>query len=613
MTNKIQFKDIIEEKKEEMKLQEEKEKEIARKEVEEELKEEGFTNIELKEQPFEEIKNSEGKSIEMISLFNKEYNDFSKEQIEKGSSKLEELIQKRDNVEKKLNSIIERNDSLFDKFFQLVKATKQEQRDCVYYLTKKEEQEEDYLKKYLDEETLEKAQTRDELIENITKKAIKDEIKDKENIVYYKYKNFNPEKAKSNDFTKILDEQLFLTSDTLEGMKEAQSILVEFYNLSEKYSIFDFETDENHNITNIIRDEKANQEAIDLYFKIGEETTKAIEINKSFSILGQKKGIQNIFPFDLLEQEKNEIQELKMTLQEKENLQKIETFKPFPTETAIVFNDKLSNNFPLLENNKFLPIGKTGGNGKKVKNSVMRVLIQNGEMTTTRVLDTFDKVILQSIYSITQKNSFFDIQMIKEHITGIKNRHKGKLDEEIEQSINKLRTTLIQIELPEELQKQMKIQFDRVGVKDNILPIREYYVIKGGQKKSAFGFTSKSIYYEYEEARGQLITKNPKLLQGGIGNATRQTIILTDYLSNRIEDMKHQQEKNKKNNYSQEIKFETIWSLILTEEDLKMKTDSLQKKKRRYIEDIETIMKTYKKDNYIKNYEKYSEGIKIFI
>ena len=179
MTNKIQFKDIIETKKEEMKIQEEKEKKIvetiARKEILDELKEEGFTGVEVKEHTFEDIKTSEGKPIERISLFNKEYNDFSKEQIEKGSSKLEGLIQKRNKLEKKLNNIIEKTDSLFDKFFQLVKATKQEQKDCIHYLTKKEKNEEDYLKKYLDDETLEQSQTSEEVIENITKKVLKDE------------------------------------------------------------------------------------------------------------------------------------------------------------------------------------------------------------------------------------------------------------------------------------------------------------------------------------------------------------------------------------------------------------------------------------------------------
>jgi len=157
----------------------------------------------------------------------------------------------------------------------------------------------------------------------------------------------------------------------------------------------------------------------------------------------------------------------------------------------------------------------------------------------------------------------------------------------------------------------MKSRFDKIGIRETILPLREFYVVKGGHKKQVYGFNSKSIYYEYEEARGQLITKDKKLLQGGIGNATKQSIVLTDYLSNRIEDMKHQKEKNHSDNYIQEITLETIWSLILTDDDLQMKPDSLQKKKKRYQEQIKTILTTYKNDRYIKDFENYSNGFKI--
>lgn len=283
----------------------------------------------------------------------------------------------------------------------------------------------------------------------------------------------------------------------------------------------------------------------------------------------------------------------------------------FDIEKHISFNDKLSNNLSNLENNNFVEIGKTGGKEKKVKDSVMKVLVENGEMTTSKILEPFDKVVLQKIYSLIKKNQYFDIQMLKEEMSGNKNRHKGELDEDIEKSINKLRTTLIQIEIPEEIQGQMKTPFEKIGIKDTILPIREIYVIKGGHKKSVFGFNTKSIYYEYEEARGQLISKNSKLLQGGIGNATKQSIVLTDYLSDRIEDMKHQKENKFKKGYIEEIKLETIWKLIITENDLKISDKALANKKTRYKNQIKTILSTYKRDSYIKDFEEYSEGFKI--
>ena len=297
-----------------------------------------------------------------------------------------------------------------------------------------------------------------------------------------------------------------------------------------------------------------------------------------------------------------------------EEVEKLEDFRPIPIDKAIAFNDKLSNNLHNLENNTEVELLNTGGKKtKKLQKSVMKVLVKNGEMETSKILEPFDKVVLQSIYSLIQKNQFFDIQMLKEEMTGNKNRHKGNIDKEIEKSLNKLRTTLIKIEIPEELQKTMETRFERVGIEDTILPIRRLYVVKGGHEKSVFGFTSNSIYFDYAKAKGQLISKDTKLLQGGIGNATKETIILTDYISTRIKDMEHQKEKNHSKTYIEEIKFDTMFSLILTEEDLQIPYKTLYQKKSRYKTQILTIVQNYKNEKVILNYEEYSEGIKIKI
>lgn len=298
--------------------------------------------------------------------------------------------------------------------------------------------------------------------------------------------------------------------------------------------------------------------------------------------------------------------------EEEKKKEKEFNFKPIPIEKAIAFNDKLSNNLHKLENNTETMITKTGG---KKNDSTMKALIENGEIKTSKVLEKFDVVVLESIYSIMQKNQFFDIQMLKEEMTQNKNRHKGEIDIAIKKSLDKLSTTKIQIEIPEELQKtfEKNTDFEKIGVKEIILPLREYYVVKGGHKKSVFGLTSNSIYFEYAKAKGQLITKDVKLLQGGIGNATKESIVLVHYISSRILDMKHQKEKNKSGSYIEEIKLQTIWEFILSDNDLKMKKDSLQRKKRRYIEQIKTILENYKKDKEIKDFKEYSEGFQIKI
>lgn len=169
--------------------------------------------------------------------------------------------------------------------------------------------------------------------------------------------------------------------------------------------------------------------------------------------------------------------------EEKKKEKEFDDFKPIPIEKAIAFNDKLSNNLHKLENNTETRISNTGG---RKNTSTMKVLIENGEIKTSRVLEKFDEVVLESIYSLIQKNQFFDVQMLKDEMTQNKNRHKGEIDKAIEKSLNKLSTTKIQIEIPEELQKTMKTDFDKIGIKEIILPLREYYVVKGGHKKSVF-------------------------------------------------------------------------------------------------------------------------------
>jgi len=336
-----------------------------------------------------------------------------------------------------------------------------------------------------------------------------------------------------------------------------------------------------------------------------EETEKVyFKINKDLNFGNEYLDINQKLQDDLLKAQEK-IEELSKEPEELKN------FQPIPIEKQIAFNDKLSHNLHNLTNNTSVELVNTGGQKKKYKNEVMKAIVENGEMKSSKVLEPFDKVLLDSIYSLIQKNQYFDIQMLKEEMTGNTNRHKGLLDEDIKKAIDKLRTTFITIEIPDSLQETMKSRFDKIGIRETILPLREFYVVKGGHKKQVYGFNSKSIYYEYEEARGQLITKDKKLLQGGIGNATKQSIVLTDYLSNRIEDMKHQKEKNHSDNYIQEITLETIWSLILTDDDLQMKPDSLQKKKKRYQEQIKTILTTYKNDRYIKDFENYSNGFKI--
>lgn len=292
-----------------------------------------------------------------------------------------------------------------------------------------------------------------------------------------------------------------------------------------------------------------------------------------------------------------------------EEPEEIKQFKPTPIEKVVSFNDKISNNFGNLENGTNNLIAKTGGKKKSLKDSDIQVYIENSTMTTSNPLEPFDRIVLQTIYSVLQENTNFDIQMLRKTMSGITNRNGTKLDDEIEKSINKLWTTLIEIKIPEELKQTFKdTDFEWESIKGTLLPLIELKGKKGGKQVKLYGLEANPIYYSYVKAKGQLQTKDTKLLQ--TGTATKENVLIIDYLTTRIEDMKHK--KNCDDNLKN-IKLESIWELIETEEDKAMTQKSLNQKRKRRQKDIEEILKNYVSIKYIKSYSKTKTGFKIEI
>lgn len=77
--------------------------------------------------------------------------------------------------------------------------------------------------------------------------------------------------------------------------------------------------------------------------------------------------------------------------------------------------------------------------------------------------------------------------------------------------------------------------------------------------------------------------------------------------------MKHKKGNKNFNDNINQIRYDTLFELVLSEEDYQLKQDSLQKKKRRYIEQFKTILQYHKSIKNIKNFKEYSEGLKIEI
>ena len=335
--------------------------------------------------------------------------------------------------------------------------------------------------------------------------------------------------------------------------------------------------------------------------------TTTIEYNFSKELNFTRKYLDISNP--RIKELEKEIKRLQDKLKETEESEEIIHFKATPIEKVISFNDKISNNFEKLENGKNNLIAKTGGKKKSLKDSDIQIYIENSTMTTSNPLEPFDRIVLQTIYSVLQENTNFDIQMLRKTMSGITNRNRTKLDEDIEKSINKLWTTLIEIKIPEELKQTFKdTDFEWESIKGTLLPLIELKGKKGGKEVNLYGLEANPIYYSYVKAKGQLQTKDTKLLQ--TGTATKENVIIVDYLTTRIEDMKH---KKKCDDNLKNIKLESIWELIEKEEDKEMTQKSLNQKRKRKGKDIEEILKNYVSIKYIKSYSKTKTGFKIEI
>lgn len=425
------------------------------------------------------------------------------------------------------------------------------------------------------------------------------------------------EKRKLLDKYYQYQSRIILTNQQVGHIQEA------FFETLPKYQGQELETIDltNENVFNFFSDiqEKINQASVNekTLFELATDTESDYKISFIYDEEKQEtrftfeKGINTSgHAIDLsnprIQELEKENKELKEKLEKQENIQEeieiLSDFKPIPIENQYSFNDKVSKSIVKMTNNKIAEITKQGAT-KKTKNEVMKVLIANNTLQTNeQVIDDFEELTFETIYSLLKKNQRFDIQMIKDQLTQQKgNRHKSEIDDLIDKAIQKGRTTMFQVEIPDTLKDTMKGDFDRMGIKEPFLPLREYYVIKGGQKKSVFELTSKSIYFDYVEAKNQLITKENKLLQFKGFQKNKTNLLLIKRISDRVQDMKYQQKSNKGHSYIDKIKLESLFERIDFNED-SIQEKSVQANKKRTIDIVEKILKQYQKEKIIKSF-----------
>lgn len=446
------------------------------------------------------------------------------------------------------------------------------------------------------------------------------------------FETLSKEIKKRNDFLQIYyqyQSRIILTNQQIAKMQDLFFEILPKYqegnketiNLTEA-NIFELFSNIQGKINEAIIDEKnlfTIASDIESEYKISfvydEESKKTtFTFEKGFNTSGHIIDLSN----PRIKELEKENEELKKKLEKKEEeeepeeIEILKDFKPIPIDKQITITNKLAIMGSKLTNGKWAGLTNQGGKSKKMKNFVEKVFVENGEMKTSKPLTDFDILILDTIYTLSEKNKYFDIQMIKKHLIKREERHRMKLDDDIEESIEKLRVTFIEIQSPSELKKTYKKPFDKMGIRETILPLREFYVIKGGKTKKVFSFTNISIYFLYAEAKGQLMTKEPEYLEVKIGKKGKNELVLINKISTRIKDSKRQRDSKKSYNgkeYIDTILFDFLLeSLDYNEENIQEL--SLEAKKQRYLKIAEKILNDYKTKKIIKSFKMESNCFK---
>lgn len=193
------------------------------------------------------------------------------------------------------------------------------------------------------------------------------------------------------------------------------------------------------------------------------------------------------------------------------------------------------------------------------------------------------------------EQSVFTARQVYEAFAGRGTYDKAKIAE-IENQIDKLRTTLCSIDWTEHAKLNGISNIDSIVVKEPYLMVKSATFESGGQIVTGYQFVSAPVMYRYAKAIGQIITVPRKLLNVDASN-TSEAIVLKNYMLRRIEGMKNEKNKIASNT----ILFETMFKDCGI-----IGGDKTQNKRRRNI--VYSILDSWKKQQYIKAYKENKKG-----
>lgn len=292
--------------------------------------------------------------------------------------------------------------------------------------------------------------------------------------------------------------------------------------------------------------------------------------------------------------------------EKKENNGLIQSIKP----TLAIINNSLVDN-KLMEIEQASKCGKSaavkvdkGGKGS-IKTIAFLSYDDENITITGRPLTPFDQTVHNAICSIWEAgNLIFVPEMVYRAMNGLTDserivEERGTLEPIIE-SIEAGRFRLFKVDAEEQIKKYYP-SVKKAIYENYFLPLEKTTIIlKNGETKEAYRFSSAPPLYEYSKNIKQVISVPIKLLDSRETLKNSPTIaVMREYLIKRISNIKN--DKASVNNAN--IKYSTIFANTGIDESNLSYTQRNRKR-----EQIKKILEHFKNQNFIKSYAEYKKG-----
>lgn len=231
---------------------------------------------------------------------------------------------------------------------------------------------------------------------------------------------------------------------------------------------------------------------------------------------------------------------------------------------------------------------------------------QSDDLSISNKFTGYDGSVHNALCSVWQAgNKVITAAQVYRNMNGLSTKKQVPAEtiKKITNSINKSRFIEAKIDCTEQVKICQGLEkINKAKISENILNARVITIESGGHEIEAFEIIKAPILYEYNQATGQIISIDTKLLNIPTIDNTEESQVLKMYLIKRIETMKNPKRNRLGIN---KIKYETMLEEIgFTFTD----AEQLKQKKKRLRLKVKKILEHCKEKNLIIGFSEYKIG-----